>query len=72
VWTLTAAMPLTFALWLPEALRRHAIDGHTLDGEVVAPVGVNLADAIAFCLGLLPVFGAVLGTAGAAVGARRG
>ena len=71
VWTLAAAMPLTFALWLPEALRRHAIDGHTLDGEVVAPVGVNLADAIVFCLGLLPVFGTVLGTAGAAVGARR-
>lgn len=44
VWTVTAAMPLTYALWLPEAPRRHAIDGRTLDGDVVAPVGVNLPD----------------------------
>jgi hypothetical protein len=55
VWTVTAVMPLTYALWLPEALRRHAIDGRTLDGELVAPVGVNLADAVVFCLGILPV-----------------
>ena len=41
-------IPLTYAIWLPEGLRRHAIDGALLvgDGEVVAPVGVNLADAL--------------------------
>ncbi|HEV8571164.1 MAG TPA: hypothetical protein VGQ92_29410 [Actinoplanes sp.] len=71
VWTVTAIMPLTYALWLPEALRRHAIDGRSLDGEVVAPVGVNLADALVFCLGIFPVLGLTLGVIGAALGARR-
>jgi hypothetical protein len=71
VWTVTAVMPLTYALWLPEAMRRHAIDGRTLDGELVAPLGVNLADALAFCLGIFPVFGLALGLIGAALGARR-
>jgi len=42
VWTVAAVVPLTYAIWLPEGLRRHAIDGHLLDGEVVAPVGANL------------------------------
>ena len=71
VWTVAAIMPLSYALWLPEALRRHAIDGRTLDGELVAPVGVNLADALIFCLGIFPVFGLLLGAIGAALGARR-
>lgn len=70
-WTVTAMMPLTYALWLTGALRRHAIDGRTLDGELVAPVGVNLSDAIVFCLGMSPVFGLMLGVVGAALGARR-
>jgi len=72
VWTVAAMVPLTYAVWLPESLRRHGIDGHTLDGELVAPVGVNLADALAFCLGIFPVFGLALGVIGAAAGARRG
>jgi hypothetical protein len=71
IWTTTAMMPLTYALWLPEALRRHAIDGRTLDGELVAPVGVNLADALIFCLGIFPVLGLTVGAVGAALGARR-
>nr|BFE74837.1 hypothetical protein GCM10020092_081380 [Actinoplanes digitatis] len=71
VWTVTATMPLTYALMLPEALRRHAIDGKTLDGELVAPVGVNLPYALVFCLGVFPVFGLTLGVLGAALGARR-
>jgi hypothetical protein len=29
-------MPLTYALWLLEGLRRHAIDGRGLDGGLVA------------------------------------
>jgi hypothetical protein len=40
-------------------------------GELVAPVGVNLLDAVIFCLGLAPVFGLTLGVVGAALGARR-
>jgi hypothetical protein len=71
VWTVTAVVPLTYALWLPLALRRHAIDGRTLDGEVAAPVGVNLTDALVFCLAIIPVFGLTFGAVGAALGARR-
>ncbi|WP_409470760.1 hypothetical protein [Streptomyces sp. HC307] len=37
VWTVAVTVPLTYALWLPEALRRHAIDGKLLVGEQ-APV----------------------------------
>jgi hypothetical protein len=69
VWTVTAIMPLTYALWLPEALRRHAIDGRTLDGELVAPVGANLTGALIFCLGVFPVLGLTLGVIGAGLGA---
>jgi hypothetical protein len=70
VWSVTATIPLTYALWLPEALRRHGIDGRTLDGELVAPVGVNLTDALAFCLGIFPLLGLTLGVVGAGLGAR--
>jgi len=71
VWTVTAIIPLTYAVWLPEGLRRYAIDGRLLiDGEAVAPVGANLADALAFCLGILPVFGLTLAVIGAGLGAR--
>jgi hypothetical protein len=70
VWTVTAMIPLTYAIWLPAGLRRHAIDGRLLiDGEVVAPVGANLADALAFCLGIFPVLGLTLAVIGAGLGA---
>jgi hypothetical protein len=72
VWTLAAMIPLTYAVWLPEGLRRHAIDGRLLlDGDGVAPVGANLSDALVFCLGIFPVLGLTLGVIGAALGARR-
>jgi hypothetical protein len=71
VWTVAAIMPLTYAVWLPEGLRRHAIDRRLLDGEVVAPVGANLPEALVFCLGIFPVVGLTLGVIGAALGARR-
>ena len=71
VWTVIAAMPLAYALWLPEALRRHAIDGRTLDGELIAPVGVNLTDALTFSFGIFPVLGLTVGLVGATLGARR-
>jgi hypothetical protein len=71
IWTVTAMIPLTYAIWLPEGLRRHAIDGRLLvDGEVVAPVGGNLADALVFCLGIFPVLGLTLAVIGAGLGAR--
>jgi hypothetical protein len=71
-WAVAAAVPLTYAVWLPEALHRHGIDGYTLDGESLAPVGTNLSDALAFCLGIFPILGLALGVIGAAAGARRG
>jgi hypothetical protein len=71
VWTVTAMVPLTYAIWLPEGLRRHAVDGRLLvDAEVVAPVGMNLADALVFCLGIFPVLGLTLAVIGAGLGAR--
>jgi hypothetical protein len=71
VWTVTAMIPLTYAIWLPEGLRRHAIDGRLLvDGEVVAPVGGNLADVLVFCLGIVPVLGLTLAVIGAGLGSR--
>jgi hypothetical protein len=66
----TAVIPLTYAIWLPETLHRHAIDGRTLDGELVAPVGVNLTAALVFSLGIFPLFGLTLAVIGAGLGAR--
>lgn len=63
-------IPLTYSVWLPEGLRRHAIDGRSLDGEVLAPVGANLADALIFCLGIFPVLGLTLAVIGAGLGVR--
>jgi hypothetical protein len=71
VWTIATTGPLTYAIWLHEGLRRHAIDGRSLDGEIMAPVGVNLTDGMIFCFGIFPVFGLTLGMIGAALGARR-
>jgi hypothetical protein len=70
VWALIVAMPLTYALWLPMGLDRHAIDGRSLDGEVVVPVGANLTDALIFCVGIFPVIGLMFGVLGAGLGAR--
>ncbi|MEU6139445.1 hypothetical protein ABZ848_03695 [Streptomyces sp. NPDC047081] len=69
VWTVAATVPMTYALWLPEALRRHAIDGRLLVGDR-APVGRNLTDALIFCLGVFPVVGLTLAVLGAGLGAR--
>ncbi|MDT9687088.1 hypothetical protein Q5762_01735 [Streptomyces sp. P9(2023)] len=69
VWTAAVAMPLTYALWLPAALRQYAIDGTLLVGER-APVGANLTDALIFALGIFPVLALTLGVIGAGLGAR--
>jgi hypothetical protein len=71
VWTVTASIPLTYAVWLLEGLRRHAIDGTLLvDGEVVSAVGANVTDALVFSLGIFPVLGLMLGVIGSGLGAR--
>ncbi|MFF9016852.1 hypothetical protein ACF09C_28265 [Streptomyces sp. NPDC014870] len=69
LWTVVTAMPLTYALWLPEALRRYAIDGTLLVGGR-GPVGTNLTDALVFTLGIFPVLGLTLGVIGAGLAAR--
>jgi hypothetical protein len=71
VWTVIAVIPLAYTVLLPEALRRHAIDGRSWDGEVVAPVGDALASALAVCFGVFPVAGLMLGVIGAGLGARK-
>jgi hypothetical protein len=63
-------MPSTYAVWLPEGMRRHAIDGRSLDGEVIAPVGANLSTALIFCLVIFPMLGLTFGLVGAVLGAR--
>ncbi|OHV75206.1 hypothetical protein [Pseudofrankia sp. BMG5.36] len=71
VWMVTAVTPLTYALWLSEGLRRHAIDGTLLTGEgEPAAVGANLTDALVFALGIFPVLGLTIGVIGAGLGAR--
>jgi hypothetical protein len=70
VWTTIVGMPFTYAVWLPEGMRRHAIDGRSLDGEVIQPVGANLTEALIFCLAIFPVLGLTFGLLGAVLGAR--
>jgi hypothetical protein len=68
VWTVIATAPLTYAVWLPEGLRRHAIDGALLDGEL-GPVGATLANALVFCLGIFPALGLPFAVIGAGLAA---
>jgi hypothetical protein len=67
VWTVSATMPLIYALWLPEGLRRHAIDGALLDGAL-GPVAANLADA-RWALVAMLVIGLPLAVIGAGLAA---
>jgi hypothetical protein len=55
------------ALLVAEGVRKIYRTG---EGKVVAHVGVNLADAMVFCLGIFPVFGLTLGVIGTGLEAR--
>jgi hypothetical protein len=71
VWTALIGTLLVYAITLPEAMHRYAVDGRTLgDGELGYPIGVNLPDAI-WVLVLLPVLGLPFGVIGAAAGNAR-
>jgi hypothetical protein len=70
VWTALVGTLLVFAISMPEAMHRHAIDGRTLgDGESGYPIGVNLPDAIRVLL-VIPLLGLPFGVIGAAIGRR--
>jgi hypothetical protein len=70
VWTTLISTLFVFALSLPEAMHRYAIDGRTLgDGESGYAIGVNLPGAI-WSLLQIPIFGLPFGVFGAAVGRR--
>jgi hypothetical protein len=71
VWTALVGTLLVYAITLPEAMHRYAIDGRTLgDGEMGYPIGVNLPDAI-WVLVVIPVLGLPFGVIGAAAGNAR-
>ncbi len=68
-WAVLVGTLLIYAISLPEAMHRYAIDGRILgDGEAGHPIGVNLVDAV-FCTTALPVLGLPMGVIGAAAGA---
>jgi hypothetical protein len=70
VWTALIGPLLVFAIWIPESLYRYGVDAQLLlDGDL-APIGVNLADAI-WALIAIPALGLPFGVIGAAVGAKR-
>lgn len=64
-----AALPLTYALWLHEALRLYAINGGLLWFGDGAPEGENLSAALFWALRFAPLLGLPFAVIGAAIGA---
>ncbi|MFE0150135.1 hypothetical protein ACFWY5_23500 [Nonomuraea sp. NPDC059007] len=67
IWTVAAAVPLTYAVWLPQGLSGGV---SLVDESGLAPVSANLADALIMCLVVLPLVGLPLAVFAAALGAR--
>ncbi|MBB5080194.1 hypothetical protein [Nonomuraea endophytica] len=67
IWTVAAAIPLTYAVWLPQGLSGGV---SLVDESGLAPVSANLADALTICLVVLPLIGLPLAVFAAALGAR--
>jgi hypothetical protein len=70
IWAGIAALPLTYALWLHEALRLYAINGGLLWFGDGAPEGENLSAALFWTLRFAPLLGLPFAVTGAAIGAR--
>jgi hypothetical protein len=70
IWAGIASLPLTYALWLHEALRLYAINGGLLWFGDGAPEGENLGAALFWCLMFLPLFGLPFAAIGATIGAQ--
>jgi hypothetical protein len=69
IWAGIAALPLTYALWLHEALRLYAINGGLLWFGDGAPEGENLSAALFWTLRFAPLLGLPFAVIGAAIGA---
>jgi hypothetical protein len=69
IWAGIAGLPLTYALWLHEALRLDAINGGLLWFGDGAPEGENLAAALFWTLRFAPLLGLPFAVIGAAIGA---
>jgi hypothetical protein len=69
IWAGIAGLPLTYALWLHEALRLYAINGGLLWFGDGAPEGENLAAALFWTLRFAPLLGLPFAVIGAAIGA---
>jgi hypothetical protein len=70
IWAGIASLPLSYALWLHEALRLYAINGGLLWFGDGAPEGENLAAALFWSLRFAPLLGLPFAPIGAAIGAR--
>jgi hypothetical protein len=69
IWAGIAALPLTYALWLHEALRLYASNGGLLWFGDGAPEGENLSAALFWALRFAPLLGLPFAVIGAAMGA---
>jgi hypothetical protein len=70
IWAAIASLPLTYALWLHEALRLYAINGGLLWFGDGAPEGENLGAALFWTLRFAPLLGLPFAAIGAAIGAN--
>jgi len=67
IWAGIASLPLTYALWLHEALRLYAINGGLLWFGDGAPEGENLGAALFWSLRFIPLLGLPFAVIGAAI-----
>jgi hypothetical protein len=70
IWAGIASLPLTYALWLHEALRLYATNGGLLWFGDGAPEGENLSAALFWTLRFAPLLGLPFAVIGAAIGAH--
>jgi hypothetical protein len=70
IWAGITSLPLSYALWLHEALRLYAIDGGLLWFGDGAPEGENLTAAVFWALRFAPLLGLPFAVIGAAMGAK--
>jgi hypothetical protein len=70
IWAAIASLPLTYALWLHEALRLYATNGGLLWFGDGAPEGENLSAALFWTLRFAPLLALPFAVVGAEIGAN--